>query len=311
MHHIISDRWSMDVFFRELVMCYRAFCEGRPTPLRDLPIQSVDFALWEKGLLEKGLLDDQINYWKKQLAGPLPQIKFDQGIDQTNKLSFQTSRAVIEFTEELFAGVKRFAQRENCTTFMVLHAAFAILLYQYTGQQDIRIGTMVANRGRQEAEGVIGHFVNTVILRTQISPELTVRNFLEKVRDTILGACANQELPFEKLMQILEDEGCIDRTALIPALINYQRFGSEADSVCGLSFAPLGWQQPSGLEKVMFTTFDLVLNLRETTTALTASVTLKTAAFSAVIMSEPIDRFQNILAIMIAEPDHRISQHWN
>ena len=307
-HHIISDRWSMNVFFRELVTSYRAVCEGHPPTLSEPPIQPGDFAIWEKTLLANGFVDHQIDYWRKQLAGSLPQIKFVQRADQANNFKFQTSRESIAFSQDFFAELRRFAREESCTTFMVLHAAFVIMLHQYTGEEDVRIGAMVANRGQPKAEGAIGHFVNTVVLRTRISAEFSFRTLLKSVRDTILGACANLELPFEKLTQILEVERSIDRTALTPALINYQNFSSEALEACGLSFAPLGWQQPSALEGIMFTTFDLVLNVRETSTAWTGHITFKTETFNHAARREMLNRFESILVVMVHNPEQKVSE---
>jgi hypothetical protein len=298
MHHIISDRWSLNVFFEELVTYYRAFCERRPAVLPDPPVQSVDFALWEKRVLESGLLSSQIEYWKETLCG-LPQNNLTYDNHQPNKLSLHTARKTIVLGEKLFNDLKRFAREEHCTVFMVLYASFAILLYQHTKQSDIRIGTIVANRSQRQMESVIGHFVNTIILRIQISLPINFRNFLRRVRTTVFQAFSNQELPFEKLLQILEEDSAIDRTRLFPALINYHAYNSETQRVCGLSFASLGWQPPSYLEELMFTTFDLVASFHETSTTLTASVTVKTESFRQCGIEGVIQRFEHILTTMI------------
>jgi amino acid adenylation domain-containing protein len=305
MHHIISDRWSLSVFFDELVSCYQAFYERRHLRLPNPPIQLVDFAVWEEQLLENGLLNSQIQYWKETLSGSLSQTNNN---DQLNNISFNTERKTFVFDDKSFADLKEFASKENCTMFMILHAALATLLYQHTGDSDIRIGTLVANRNQPEMENVIGHFVNTIILRTEIYPHLTFRELLRQLRETVLQACSNQELPFEKLVQTLEAECTIDRTQLFPALLNYHAYNSETRNVCGLSFAPLGWQSPSYLEDLMFTTFDLVANFRETSTTLTASVTIKTRIFGQRSIDRVIQRLERIVNAMIDKPEQMVCE---
>ena len=214
MHHIISDQWSMQVFNREMVSIYKAYSQGRHSPFGDFPFQFGDHAVWEERLLKSGLFDRQREYWKQQLSGPLPELGFMKSSTPNKELSFRSSRQPIELDETLFRGIKAVARRECCTPFMIILAALDLVLYAFTGQEDIRIGTLVANRRRREAERAIGHFLNTVVLRTRLSPNLSCGQLLRQVREITLAAYAHQELPFEELARVLETERRIKRGSL-------------------------------------------------------------------------------------------------
>ena len=159
MHHIISDYWSMQIFWRELVVLYDDFSQGRPSSLTDPSMQFADYACWEKWLLDNGLLNEQLTYWKRQLAGPTPQLDFRKDGVRKDEMSFRRTSQPIELDEALFTEIKALCQRENYTPFMVVLTALSIVLYRYAGQHDVRIGTLVANRGRRETENTIGHFL--------------------------------------------------------------------------------------------------------------------------------------------------------
>jgi amino acid adenylation domain-containing protein len=307
MHHIISDRWSMRVFGSELAALYEAFSQGRPSPLPDPPIQFYDFACWERRSMDGELMKVQLAYWKKQLAGPLHTLDFQGKGRRKKRLSFRTSRHEIDLDEKLFSGVKAVSRKENVTPFMVLLAALNVLLHMYTGQRDIRIGTLVANRGRKEIEGLIGHFINTVILRTQLSPKMTFKQLLNQVRNVALAAYAHQELPFEQLAQTLEKQRNIDRASLFQVLFNYQSFSLESPEVVGLAFASLGWQQPRADLEVTLTEFDLIFNLRESSTKLTGAVTYKTDIFDDYVVVDMIGTFYRILEHMVFQPSRAVS----
>jgi hypothetical protein len=304
-HHIIGDDWSMQVFRNELITLYKAFSLGRPSPLPEPVIQFADYASWERSLLENHLLDNQLAYWKKQLTAPLPQLAFHKNGKQKNRLSFYTTRQPIELDETLFASIKDLARKENCTPFMVLISALIILLHLRTGQKDIRIGTLVANRRWKETEGLIGYFLNTVILRVKFSPAMTYSQLLKAVRKQCIRAYAYQDLPFEKLAQVLEQEGSIDRSCLIQVLFNYQNLISESTRAGGINFAPLAWYKSAGISEPMLTTLDLIFNLREMSTTLTGSVNFRSDSFDEPVMIEMLNSFKMILAEAIIKPKQR------
>ena len=175
MHHIISDEWSMRVFWTELTKLYEAFFLGRAAALPKPSIQYADFANWEVQTVQNGRLHEQLDYWRKQFSGPLPQLRFTKGRRRRKPLSFQTKRRRIDFGEDLSAAIKTLSSKEHVTPFIVVLAVLNVLLHLWTGQQDIRIGTLVANRARKESAEVIGHFVNTIVLRTTVDPTMTLR----------------------------------------------------------------------------------------------------------------------------------------
>jgi non-ribosomal peptide synthetase component F len=209
--------------------------------------------------------------------------------------------------ENLFMGIKAVARRESCTPFMIIIAALDIVLYVLTGQKDIRIGTLVANRRRREAESAIGHFLNTVVLRTKLSPNLSCGQLLRQVREITLAANAHQELPFEQLARLLETEKKIGRRSLFQVLLSYQKADFQPVSLPGLTLAPLGWQLPVSDSEVTLTACDLIVNIKETSTKFTASVNYKTDIFNNDIIVSMMEGFATVLRQMIVETGQLIS----
>jgi acyl carrier protein len=303
MHHIISDHSSLQVFRHELVKIYHACSEGRPSPFGDLPVQFADYAVWEKQSMESGILDRHWDYWKQQLSVPLPEFELKNSSKQNNQQSFRFSRQPIEIDETLFTGIKSLAARENCTPFMVVLAALNLVLYYFTGQQEVRIGTLVANRRCKEIENLIGHFVNTVILRTRLSAELNVRNLLRRVREVTLEAYAHQEFPFEQLARMLEKERGIERESLFGVLLSYQNSWFESEELPGLKFASIGRQLPELDSAVTLTAHDLIVNLRETSTGLTGSVNYKIDTLDNDVVASMVKRFARALEEMVVDTE--------
>jgi non-ribosomal peptide synthetase component F len=190
---------------------------------------------------------------------------------------------------------------------MILIAALTILLYRQTGQMDIRIGIIVANRGRKQTDGVIGHFINTLILRTTVSSNMTYRNILMRVKEASLAAYAHQELSFEHLATLLEEEQKVDRWTLFNVLVNYQSRSLDIVEIAGLTFAPIHWKQTGAGQNVMFTTFDLVLNLRESSTKLTGTVNYDADIFDDYNITGMMESLYQILQCIIHEPAQPIA----
>jgi aspartate racemase len=295
MHHIISDYWSMQIFRRELAALYEAFFRGRQTLLPEPLVQFADCASWERRLLDEGLLNEQLAYWKNQLAGPLPQLEFQKSGLKKVEPSFHIAHRPIEFGEGLLTATKIFAGKENCTSFVVLVAALSIMLCLKTGQQDIRIGTLVANRRRAETEHTIGHLTNTVILRIHISLDMTCKQFLRGVRDVILAAYAHQELPFERLAHVFEKEENIDRASLFQVLLIYNTALFPVVELPGLTFASLDVKAIRAETEITISTFDLIIDIRETPTKLTGSVNYKSDAFDARMVNAMIKSLGTVL----------------
>ena len=307
LHHMVGDRWSMLVLRRELAQLYNAFSQKRPSPLPDLPIQFADFALWERRLMESDLMQTQLTYWKNQLAAPLPRLAFQKVHRWNKRHSFRTGRKAISVEKDLFSAVKTLASRENCTPFMVMLAALNVVLYAHTGEQDIRIGALSANRRPRETEAVIGYFVNAILLRTRLKPDMSWNEHLKQVREVTLGAYAHQELPFGRLAHALDQEGSVKGDSLIQVLLNYQNLSFPPAELPGLTFAVLDFQQARLDSEMALTAVDLILDLRETSTQLTGSVNYKSELFDDHHLASMIRVFHDALEAMVKDPTKVIS----
>jgi NRPS condensation-like uncharacterized protein/acyl carrier protein len=306
MHHIICDQWSVRLFRSELASLYESFSQGWPSLLPELPIQFAHFASWERQSMESEFMKAQVAYWKQQLAEPLPALEFGRK-GRPKKISFRTSRRPIELDENLLSGIKALARKENSTSFMVLLAALSVVLFECTGQTDIRIGTLVANRRRKETEMTIGHFVNTVIVRIRLSPRMTFSRLLRNVRDVTLEACAHQELPFEQLARVFEKECKIERSSLFQVLFMYQHMTALPLEPSGLTFAPLPiYPIGTDLDRGI-TSFDVILDLRELSTKLTGSLTYKTDILDEVDVAGVMKSLGRIVGCMISRSEDPVS----
>jgi len=220
MHHIITDGWSMGIFFQELSEIYKAFSSGNSSPLPGPPIQYADFSIWQREWLQGEVLENQVAYWKQHLEGAPPILELLTDRPRPAVQSSRGSRCSIGLSSTLSRAIKDLTQRENATLFMTMLAAFQLLLYRYTGQEDIVIGSPIANRNQRGIEGLIGFFVNTLVFRTRLADDLSFRELLGQVRETALGAYAHQDLPFEKLVEELQPERDLSHTPLFQVLFN-------------------------------------------------------------------------------------------
>ncbi len=180
LHHIIGDQWSMGVFRKELTALYSAFSKGLPAPLPPLPFQFSDFIHWQKQLIDNGVFDRQVAYWQKRLDGLSPALQFRRAGKRKSSPRFHSARQPIRFDDGLVTQIKSFARAQSCTPFMIFVAGLDILLWSYTGESDIRIGTLVANRGQAGTDGLIGYFVNALVLRTRVLPAMTCVELLKR-----------------------------------------------------------------------------------------------------------------------------------
>ena len=206
MHHIISDGWSMEVLVKEIATLYAALSQNIPSLLKPLPIQYADFAVWQRQWLQGEVLATQLGYWKQQLGDTLPVIQLPTDFPRSRVQSFRGDTASFKRSSEISDKLRSIAKAENATLFMTLLAAFKVLLYRYTGQADIVVGSPIANRNRAELEGLIGFFVNTLVLRTDLSKNPTFAEVLQRVRQVTWDAYDHQDLPFEKLVEELHPE---------------------------------------------------------------------------------------------------------
>ncbi|MBW4550124.1 MAG: amino acid adenylation domain-containing protein [Aphanocapsa sp. GSE-SYN-MK-11-07L] len=206
MHHIVSDAWSMEILMREFSALYTAFSQGQPSPLPTLPIQYADFAIWQRQWLQGGVLNKHLSYWCHQLSGNLPVLQLPIDRPRPRLQTFQGATYRFCLCSELTALLKALSQKAGTTLFMTLLAAFKTLLYRYTAQEDIIVGSPIANRNRVEIEGLIGFFVNNLVLRSHLADNPTVWELLDRVQQVTLAAYEHQDLPFEQLVEALQPE---------------------------------------------------------------------------------------------------------
>jgi amino acid adenylation domain-containing protein len=251
-HHIISDRWSLGVLSEELAALYEAFRENQPSPLPDLSIQYADYAVWQREFLTGETLETQLTYWKQQLAGAprvldLPTDRNRQAVD-----NFWGSVYSQPLPQDLVKDLRGLSRRHGVTFFMTLLAAFQTVLARSSGQDDIVVGTDLANRTQLDTEKLIGFFVNLLPIRTQLSGDPSFRTVLERVRESSLGAFAHQDIPFEKLVEELRPERSLSRNPLVQVLFVMQNTPQPVREFGGLKLSPLGVSSTSRFDLVLF-----------------------------------------------------------
>jgi amino acid adenylation domain-containing protein len=299
-HHVISDAWSLGIMFREIGALYRAFTRGEPSPLPDLPVQYGDFASWQRHTLVGETLERELAYWKQQLQTlpsplelptdrPRPAVESTRGAKQSAVIP----RAVTDRLKEL-------SRREGATLFTTLLAAFHTLLYRYTGQHDIVIGSPIAGRTLAETEGLVGFFVNTLALRLDSSGNPTFRELLHGTREVALGAYTHQDLPFEKLVEELQPERDLRRTPVFQVAFAYQNFPSHKLELPGLALR----SEPaeSGNAK-----FDLMLYMWQRGDGLRAVMEYNTDLFDAGRIVRMLSHLETLLESIAQDPDRRVS----
>lgn len=301
MHHIISDAWSIEVFVREAAILYEAFAAEKPSPLPELPIQYADFALWQRQWLQGKVLETQLNYWKQQLEGAIPLLPLPTDFPRPAVPTFQGARQTLELPKSLTESLKALSHQAGTTLFITLLSAFKVLLYRYTSQTDISVGTPIANRNRSETEKLIGFFVNTLVLRTDLSGNLTFRELLALERDVALEAYAHQDLPFEKLVEQLQPERSLSHTPLFQVMFAFESVSQMTLELPGLTLTPL--EIPNETAK-----FDLTLFVAETPQTLVCTLKYKSDLFEAETIARMLSHWQTLLENAIANPDRAIAE---
>lgn len=298
-HHIISDGWSVGVFFKELAVLYDAFSAGIPSPLSELPVQYADFASWQRRVFQENAFESQLAYWKQQLRGPLPLLELPFDRPRPRVQTFEGASQPLDISKALAEKIKALSKQEGVTVFMTVLAAFKTLLYRYSGVDDVIVGTDTANRGRREIEGVIGLFANQLVLRTNLSGNIGFRELLGRVRDVATKAYAHQDLPFEKLVQELKQERDQSRTPLFQIKFVFPNSPLVQLKLSGLNVSQMeyGWDVAK---------FDLTLFINETDQGLSGWVEYNTGLFDDGTITKMMGQFQTILARVLDQPDIRI-----
>jgi amino acid adenylation domain-containing protein len=301
MHHIASDIWSLNVFAREIATLYDAFSQGKPSPLPELPIQYADFAVWQRELLQGSNYEKHLSYWTEHLKGSpvlleLPTDRPRPGIQSFNG----TSRSFV-LKKALSKQLLALARQEDVTLFTALLTAFYILLHRYTGEKDIVVGTPMAGRNQSETEGLIGFFINTLALRTQLSGELSFRQLLKSVREVVLGASEHQDFPFEKLVEELQPERSLAYSPIFQVMFALQSVRGEGLELPGLKLVPM-------LTDAVVAKFDLTLFMAENGGDIDASFEYNTDLFDPTTIDRMIDHFERLLEGIVTNPDQHISE---
>ncbi len=300
MHHIVSDGWSQSVFWGELAALYEAFAAGDSTPLPDPAIQYVDFAHWQRQWLQGEVLDTQLAYWTRQLVD-VPTLQLPMDRPRPMVQTFRGARHRLTLSSALTQALKILSRRQGVTLFMTLLAAFQTLLQRYAGQDDVAVGSLIANRQRAEIEGSIGFFVNTLVLRTDLSGDPRFQELLERVRDVTLAAYSYQDLPFEKLVEALQPRRDLSHNPLFQVLFIFQNTPRQAWELMGLTLRPLEVDPETAK-------FDLTLELAETPHGLSGWFEYSTEVFEAATIARMAGHWQTLVEGIVADPAQRLSR---
>jgi amino acid adenylation domain-containing protein len=305
MHHIVSDGWSLVLFFEELSAIYQAFSHDELSPLPETPVQYADYAAWQRDWLQGELLQKQLSYWNKQLGGEVPALELPIDRPRPAVQTFNGAREWLVLPEALTDAVLALSQREGATLFMTLLAAFKVLLYRYTGQEDVIVGSPIANRPQTETESMLGFFLNNLALRSDLSGEPSFRETLARVKKTALEAYANQDVPFEKLIDALKPERDLSRTPIFQVYFNLFNFGAEIHLPGSDKTIPFVEAWADSEEKL--SKFDLTLYAGLQGRELKFALVYNTDLFDASSVTLMLAHFRSLLEAVVAAPDKLIS----
>jgi len=301
MHHVASDGWSMGILVREVAALYAAFVQGEPSPLAELPVQYADFAVWQRSWLHGEVLEQEIGWWRRQLAGLPPLLELPTDRPRPAVQSFRGAARPVRLSAGLVRQAEALGRREGATVFMVLLAAFQTLLARWSGQQDLAVGTPVAGRNRVELEGLIGFFVNNLVLRVDLAGDPTFRELLGRVRETELAAQAHQDVPFEKLVEELVSERSLAHAPLVQVMFALQNAPFGKLEIQDLRLRPV--RQEATAAK-----FDLTLNLEHHDGGLTGTIEHATDLYDGATVDRLIAGFERLLAAVAADPELRVAE---
>ena len=299
-HHIASDGWSSGVFARELAALYNAFSQAQPSPLAELPIQYADYAQWQREWLEGEQLEKQLAYWKEQLRDvTILELPTDRPRSQAP--SERGGRQFLELSQALSDRLKSLGQSEGATLYMTLLAAFQILLHRYTGQDDIIVGSPIAGRTRIETEGLIGFFVNTLLLRTDLAGDPTYGELLARVRKTALQAYEHQDLPFEKLIEEINPDRGQGDSPMLRVSFALQNTPRQVLNMAGLTATPIEIE-------ALAAKFELSVAFVERDHRYVIRIEYRADLFDAATIERMLGHFRNLLEGIVANPEQRINE---
>jgi amino acid adenylation domain-containing protein len=300
-HHIASDGWSMGILFRELAALYEGYSNHRPITLPELPIQYADYAVWQREWLTGDVLQEQITYWQQQLNNAPAVLELPTDYPRPDRINYQGARERLDLSHELSDALATLSRQEGATLFMTLLAAFQVLLARYTGQEDIVVGSPIAGRNYVETEGLIGFFVNTLVLRGNLSGSPSFRELLRCVKETVLGALAHQDLPFEKLVEELHPERHLNITPLFQVAFALQNTPRHPPHLGNLVVESVGETPPSAK-------FDLQLTVIERPEGLRLSLIYPVVLFRPETIKQMLAHYQTLLEGIAANPNQSIGE---
>ena len=302
MHHIASDGWSLGVLTKEVATLYEAYSRGAESTLPEPAIQYADFAVWQRGWLQGAELERLLDYWRKQLGGTLPVLKLPLDRERPAVPTYNGAQLSFRLSPEISAALKELSRREGVTLFMTLLAAFQTLLHRQSGQDEILVGTAVANRNYREIEDLIGFFINQLALRTDLSGEPTFVELLQRVKEVCLGAYAHQDLPFDKLVEELQPERDLSRAPIIQVHIGLQKALAPAATIANTQFF-----NPFTSEGAQ-ARFDLTLWVRDLGQQLVLVWTFSTDLFNPETITDMHYSYETLLQDVLANPTRTIGE---
>jgi amino acid adenylation domain-containing protein len=300
LHHIVSDGWSLGLLTHELGALYHAFAAGEPSPLPALPVQYADYAVWQRQWLQGERLDEQIDYWRRRLAGAPAELALPHDRPRPPLQRFQGAKHVVRLGWDEFPALGAVQRASQVTLFMVLLAAYETLLSRLSGQDDLVVGSPVAGRGRRETEGLMGFFVNTLALRGDLSGDPTFTELLARVRQVTLEAYARESVPFERLVEELQPERSLSRSPIYQAVLVLLNAPSSALELPGLKMDMIESWVPGAK-------WDLTVSLEERAEGLAGYWEYDSDLFDATTVARFLGHFRQLLATAVAEPERRLS----
>ncbi|WP_323147480.1 non-ribosomal peptide synthetase [Pseudomonas marginalis] len=302
LHHIVTEGWAMDIFARELSALYEAFIDERLSPLAPLPVQYLDYSVWQRQWLESGERQRQLDYWTAQLGNEHPLLELPGDRPRPPVQSHRGELYRFDLSDDLAARVRAFNAERGLTLFMTMTATLAVLLYRYSGQTDLRIGAPVANRIRPESEGLIGAFLNTQVLRCQLTGQMSVAELFEQVRHTVIEGQSHQDLPFDHLVEALQPPRSAAYNPLFQVMCNVQRWEfQQSRQLAGMTVEYLA-------NDARATKFDLNLEVTDLDHRLGCCLTYSTDLFDEPRIARMAEHWRNLLEALIANPQQRLSE---
>ena len=300
-HHVIADAWSQEILIQELAAFYRAALMGKSEPLTPLPVQYADFAIWQQNWLQGDTLTAQLDYWREQLDVNQSVLQLPTDYPRARVQTYQGKVEQFSLSKELSDQLRAIGQQQSATLFMTLLTTFRVLLYRYTGQTDVVVGTPVANRHRAEVEGLIGLFVNTLVLRSQIAPKANFTALLEQIKSTTWAAYDHQDLPFEKLVEALQPERDLSYSPLYQVKIRLENQPQASIALPGLTFERLP-------QAVTTAKLDLSVDLYETAEGIVGGFEYNSDLFKPETIQRIVSHFKELLSSIAAAPEAPIAE---